>query len=252
MAMRNIRFVRFVFVLTLCLTTLSFTVLKAESASPDEESAPVLRPKRTAAPPLTPKKVNPPAKPAPILAPRRKSARPVITEESPPEVRHSLPPVRFGLLFLTPLIKQNAFDGRFSAIGLQLPLTFPLFHMTEAHWVASLETGITATYASLSLAQPAVEFTHQYFSVPLYFKINLPKSKDSDFSFEAFAGIQAKIFENDSRPTLDGGFHVVTGGILSNLDPDFGGGVLYSIGTGTTLRLKVSYLFLCGGIEFEF
>ncbi len=209
------------------------------------QSAPVLRPKY---------KVEQPAPPPPVLRPKRVSQdgvnEGVDEEEQEPVRSEPKTPLRattLSLLVTTPLIHENTFDGRFKAYGLWVALAFPLFHLPW-HGTAYLETGPAATYASVALLQPAVNFSHIYLNTPIRFRTVFMAS--SHWEWELAAGLQVKWFEYDSRPTTDGGFRMVSK-IFSNIDPDFAIGAMYRLSPGFRLRLTAGFLYLGVGTEFN-
>ncbi|MEZ4750084.1 MAG: hypothetical protein R3B54_05490 [Bdellovibrionota bacterium] len=100
-------------------------------------------------------------------------------------------------------------------------------------------------------ALPLVDsFTHLYFQLPLRLRLLIPLQEDESLILELFAGVHTRLFEYDSRPTSDGGFHFVTGGLFQNLDPNFGIGLGIRLSEALRLRVLAEFVNLSVGLEF--
>jgi len=224
--------------------------LPASGEQQIDPSTKILKPKTTIRQPVEPKEDdgyleedNVPAHPAPppLLA------RPPQKKPAVPQRDTQASDLTVSFLIHTPLFKENAFDARFSSLGLTALLSVPLIPLFEpAH--LHVEAGVVTTVSRLTLAQPSTTFTHVYFDFPLRLRLVFPL-QSMPLLAEIFAGAQFKIFEYDSRPTTDGGFHTVRG--ITVIQPDFGAGVSYLASSSLRIRLSVGYLALAAGVELS-
>lgn len=155
-------------------------------------------------------------------------------------------PTSLSLLLFTPLIKNDVFDARFSTFGLEIVTSIPILKLTPLTPLF-IEVGPAVTFSKLTLSQPAVEFTHLYFMLPLRARAQFIFGS-SNWRLDLLAGLQFRPFEYDSRDTADGGFHS-TGGIFSSIDPDLAIGLVLPVGEQFRLRAYAGYLKLAVGLE---
>lgn len=165
---------------------------------------------------------------------RREKARPSPTNSA-----------AFSALLHTPLGKENTFDKRFRAWGGQALLALPIIRLgagTHLHG----ESGLSVTGARVTITQPSTTFTHFYFAVPV--RLTITTAFTNSLEAEVFAGAGLRIFEYDSRSTVDGGFYTISD-FFGSIDPDGGVGIHYHLSERWRLRAMVGYLFLGGGVE---
>ncbi len=153
--------------------------------------------------------------------------------------------VSLSLLVITPLLHQDTYDGTFQAYGAWVSFSFPLTKIFD-NGLLFLETGPSFLYASVALTSPVVNFSHLYFDLPVRLRLVLPLAKR--WEWELAAGAQFKIFQYDSRATVEGGFKSVS---PLTVDPDFALGVAYQISEKTRLRFTAGYLYFGMGTEFS-
>lgn len=148
-----------------------------------------------------------------------------------------------SILLATPLIREESFLGRFSALGGGALFSVPLFAVSKNQDL-SLQTGALFLVSQISLAQPNLTFTFFALDVPVLARVGLPVS--SSLSMEVFAGAHMRAWEYDSRTTTDGGSR-----LLQAILPEFGVGGSYAIDLNWTLRLRLSYILLALGVELK-
>ena len=187
-----------------------------------------------------------------MLRPRTRPPEPenARTPETPakPTTQNGVFSTTFGVEVITPLIKQNTYDSRFSTLGGYFPVSFPLGIALMPNSQIFGEFGPAVTLSSIRISPTATPFTHNYFSVPLRIRMDVEME---GFWLQGFIGAQIKVFEYDSRTTTDGGFHVVNK-LFSHIDPDIGVGALYALNDSINARLTVGFLYLSLGLSFAF
>ena len=224
--------------------------LRAETRDAD---GPLLKPRKVA-PPKTDRGL---ASEGPELKPRQIQKRPEDIPKPAPFLkvkdRPLQPPVGFSdrpgisVLYQTPLIHETTYEKRFSTFGLAIPVSVPLIQLSDTGASLHLEFGVSATLSRLNYGPSDVSFSHTYFYVPLRLRAQLPLG--NKLTGEVGLGAQVRLFEYDSRSTLDGGFRVVDG-IFENIEPDFAVGLNYCLGEALRLRGFLGYLFGSVGVEF--
>lgn len=152
-----------------------------------------------------------------------------------------------SVLYQTPLIRENTFDARFSTMGLSVPLSVPIVALSSAGAHLHGELGVGMTFSRLTFGPSAIDFSHIYFYAPFRLRGLLPLT--ASLTGELIAGCQFKVFEYDSRDTLDGGFHFVDE-FVKNIEADVALGLTYRLTPGLRIRGFAGYLFLSAGLEF--
>ncbi|MCB0418561.1 MAG: hypothetical protein H6617_04265 [Bdellovibrionaceae bacterium] len=171
--------------------------------------------------------------------------RPRIHYDRP--VAHPLDTLFMSALLHTPLIRENTYDKRFTSYGADFLASLPIFALGDAYLHG--EFGFGFTFSRLSALPLVDSFTHIYFQLPLRLRLLVPL-QDESLVLEFLAGMHMRLFEYDSRPTTDGGFHFVTGGLFQNLDPNFGIGLGIRLSETLKLRVVAEFVNLSVGLEF--
>jgi hypothetical protein len=238
--MKPIRFTALLFVTAFCLALPSFGEEEADQAGEAQSEAP--QETEGSAPAAAPSETAPPSESPVLLNPKHNQDVPATDSSEPARLGWGI-----SLVGVTPLLKENSFDARFKAYGLQGLVSYPIGEIHNRLYLHA-EGGFGFMFSQIVPAA-GVAYNHAFFDFPIRLRLLYPLNDDG-VTGEIFVGGVLRFFEyNDNPAILNGPMYRVLSGVFQ---PDFAVGVAVPFSRNLRGRLLAGFVYLSLGVELTF
>jgi len=169
---------------------------------------------------------------------------PTLEEIEKTQKSSGLAKLSLSALLHTPSFRQDLFNKPFGSGGALVLVSIPITRLAKSAWI-HFETGAGLTYASVSISQPETRFTHLEFPIPLTVRFLFALSRK--LTGELLAGVLYRPFFYESRPNTSGGFQSFEN---EKFTGEGGVGLRFPFSPTLRGRLRLTYSFVAGGLEF--
>ncbi len=147
-------------------------------------------------------------------------------------------------LIHTASLRQDLFNKPFQSAGTFILVSIPITRIAKSAWIHS-ELGIGLSYAKVTLTQPDTTFTHLEFPIPLTVRLMFALSRK--LTGELLAGVLYRPLYYESRTNTSGGFQSFSENPFTF---EGGLGVRFPFSSSLRGRLRLTYSYIAGGLEF--
>lgn len=147
-------------------------------------------------------------------------------------------------LMHTVSFREDLFNRSFGTWGTLFLASIPLTRLAKSAWLHG-ELGLGVSYVKASLIQPVTTFTHLEFPIPITLRLLFALSRK--VTGEIFAGALYRPLYYESRPNTSGGFQSFEN---EKFIPEGGVGFRFPFSSSLRGRIRISYSYLAGGLEF--